>query len=514
MKISKKYIEKYSNTFFYVCHYYLIILILSVFALSRSFCQNSIVRIFPEDSKPGMFFGQFLKWNENNAIISAHLDFENGTASGSVYFFDFEDNSFIQTQKYFPDDGAVEDYFAYSISTYGNFIIAGAHHDSDKGASSGAAYILKRSANDWYLFQKIVPDDGKEADEFGNTVSMYGDWAAICAYLNDDKGTNSGCVYLYHFDGSEWEFHSKIYPDNFESYSMFGITLDMFEDFLIVGAPLHNGIGNDQGAAYIFSLKNDHWQQDAELKTSGIDDLDQFGSEVRITNNFAFVSAVKDDDKGINSGAIYIYKKESDSIWVFHQKIVPDDGQPGDEFGISLEANESELFIGSYFDDDHGTNSGSVYFYKLINGYWKFVQKIIPDEVNEGDAFGASVSLGQYGLLAGAYSDDTNGFFSGAAYFISRSLLNTYSNNPDILILNKPNVYPTLFYNLINIVNSEINEKIEYNLIDINGISIRNGFFIGESETLELNDCPDGIYILQLNQNKNIYHFKLIKTAF
>lgn len=513
MKIKQKYIKECSNTFFYFRQYLQILIIIFLFNLKSINSQNSIIKIFPEDPKPGIFFGQFLKWNENTAIISAHLDFENGSASGSMYFFDLIDNTFIQTQKYFPADGAVEDYFAYSISTFGDFMIVGAHHDSDKGASSGAAYILKKYDNNWSLFQKIVPEDGKEADEFGNTVSIYGNWAAVCAYLNDDKGINSGCVYLYHFDGVNWKFHSKIFPNNYEPYSMFGISLEISENRLLVGAPLHNNNGNDRGAAYIFSLKNEHWQQEIELKTTGIEDLDQFGSEVKISNNYAFISAIKDDDKGINSGALYVFKNESDSNWIFYQKIVPEDGRQGDGFGISIEANDTELFVGSYFDDDNGTNSGSVYYYRLINGYWEFVKKITPNEVDEGDAFGVSVSLNQEGLLVGAYSDDTNGFFSGTAYFISRSLLNTYSNDSEITIQNKLKIYPTLFYDQINIINSEINEKIEYDIIDTNGNIIKNGVFKGKFETLEVKDCLSGIYIIKLKQNKNFSYFKIIKLA-
>lgn len=514
MKIIQKDIEKYHSTFYHIKHYSLITLLVFSFALKNSYCQNTIVKILPEDSRPGTFFGQFLKWNDNTAIISAHLDFENGTASGSVYFFDEKENIFDQTQKYYPNDGAIEDYFGYSISTYGDFMIAGAHHDSDKGASSGAAYILKRNENAWTLFQKIVPDDGKEADEFGNTVSMYGTWAAICAYLNDDKGINSGCVYLYHFDGTEWKFHSKIFPDNSEPYSMFGITIDMNDNLLIVGAPLQNGFGNDSGTAYIFSFRNNLWQQEKELKPISLNDLDQYGSEVKITKEFAFVSAIKDDGKGLNSGAVYVFKNESDSNWVIQQKIAPDDLLQGDGFGISLDANESELFIGSYFDDDKGTNSGSVYYYRLINDHWKLIKKIIPDEVNESDAFGSSVSLGQNGLLAGAYSDDTNGFFSGAAYFIPRTLINSYSLDVEIISQNDIKVFPSLFFDHLNILNLVPFENIEYNLINMNGFIIKNGVFKRDSLTLDMKDFPAGIYILQIRQNKNFSNFKLVKTKF
>ena len=58
---------------------------------------------------------------------------------------------------------------------------------------------------------------------------------------------------------------------------------------------------------------------------------------------------------------------------------------------------------------------------------WVYSKKITPSDGDESDAFGSSLAFNEHGLLVGAYSDDDNGFFSGAVYYFSLKDLNTVS---------------------------------------------------------------------------------------
>ena len=116
-----------------------------IFYFTPIIAQNFDQKIFPNDPNTGVFFGRYVALNNNFAFISAYQDFENSTASGSLYIFKNNENCYTQISKLFPDDGEVEEFFGYSLSTYSDWIITGAHHDSDFGASSGSAYILHKN---------------------------------------------------------------------------------------------------------------------------------------------------------------------------------------------------------------------------------------------------------------------------------------------------------------------------------------------------------------------------------
>ncbi|MBK7096910.1 MAG: T9SS type A sorting domain-containing protein [Saprospiraceae bacterium] len=488
-----------------------LILSFFVFCSIELISQNYTQKIIPDDPRTGVFFGRYLDLNDNTAFISAYLDYENGTSSGSLYVFDLNFNKFGQTSKLFPDDGAVEDYFSYSVSSYGNYLITGAHHDSDLGASSGSAYILKKNEGKWDFFQKIVPSDGKEADEFGNTVAMYEDNAVSCAYLDDDKGTNSGSIYTLKLVNNNWEIISKIYASDPEPQSLFGLTLDLYKNYLIIGAPFYNGTKNDIGKAYIFEYNGNEWKEIAALLPDELDDLDQFGSTVKITDEYAFVSAIKDDDKGDNSGAVYIYARNFEQKWKLSQKISAPDGSQGDGFGIALEANDTVLFVGSYFDDDNGTNSGSVYLYKKEGAFWVYSKKITPSDGDESDAFGSCLAFNEHGLLVGAYSDDDNGFFSGAVYYFSLKDLNTVSLK-SVRVADDIRVYPTLTEEFVTLENNLWIGDLEFDIFSLNGTKVFSGIFRGQKETIDISGLVEGLYILKVQSSEFCMFFKFIRV--
>ena len=107
-----------------------------------------------------------------------------------------------ELQKLLDSDGAVSDYFGVStsISGDGSAIVVGAHFDDDKGDNSGSAYIFSKQPNGNYLqTQKLTASDGAASDYFGYSTSISGDGSTIVvgAYLDDDKGENSGSAYVF-----------------------------------------------------------------------------------------------------------------------------------------------------------------------------------------------------------------------------------------------------------------------------------------------------------------------------
>ena len=55
----------------------------------------------------------------------------------------------------------------------------------------GSAYIFKRNGSTWTQQQKLTASDGANEDYFGISVSLYGDYALIGAYGDDDNGSAS-----------------------------------------------------------------------------------------------------------------------------------------------------------------------------------------------------------------------------------------------------------------------------------------------------------------------------------
>ena len=134
------------------------------------------------------------------------------------------------------------------------------------------------------------------------------------------------------------------------------------------------------------------------------------------------VGAYLDDYNGNNSGSVYVYdltKTINDEE--FERKITASDAASSDYFGKSVAIDGNTLVVGAYFDDDNGSESGSVYVYDLTknNGETGFERKITASDAAEFDFFGWSVALDGTTLVVGAYSDDDNAVNSGSVYVLS-----------------------------------------------------------------------------------------------
>ncbi|VAX42299.1 hypothetical protein MNBD_PLANCTO03-96, partial [hydrothermal vent metagenome] len=116
----------------------------------------------------------------------------------------------VETAKLLADDGAVSDLFGYSVAMSSDTAIIGASADDDNGSASGSAYVFTQIGGVWSQQTKLLPDDGAEDDLFGHSVSISGDAVVIGARFDDDNGTDSGSAYVFIRSGGMWIQQAKL----------------------------------------------------------------------------------------------------------------------------------------------------------------------------------------------------------------------------------------------------------------------------------------------------------------
>ena len=156
-----------------------------------------------------------------------------------------------------------------------------------------------------------------------------------------------------------------------------------------------------------------NWNELTKIAASDRVNTDYFGREVAINGDYAIIgSPFKDDDKiGKNTGAVYIFKSESDE-WVEMQKLVASDRAIDDNFGISVALKGDYAFVGAWQEDEDAntantlSNAGSVYVFKNLDSNWVEVQKLVASDRAAGDYFGVSIALNDSFAIIGAYRED------------------------------------------------------------------------------------------------------------
>ncbi len=318
-------------------------------------------------------------------------------------------------------------YYGYSIDIDGNYAIVGAYlHDVDYGGPSlsdvGRVWILEKTNGAWtdsnYL--ELERDDpGNEYDEFGRSVAISGNYAVVGApgqRSGSIQGT--GAIYVFYKNGDSWDEMQQIRAFTTKEDAQFGHTVDIYENYLIVGTPHKHTV-------HFYELVGDSWTLKDARTVSGI-----FGTSVAISNGYAIVGDPSDDTHGDYAGAAYIFKRnDSTGRWAQQTPLLYPNGdwspQTYDRFGISVSIDGDYAIIGANPPDKIGDEylllQGSAYIFKRDdNETWTQHSTYLYDEEDSdpgGNNFGGSVSINGRYAVVGASGDNEQGTNAGAAFF-------------------------------------------------------------------------------------------------
>ena len=200
-----------------------------------------------------------------------------------------------------------------------------------------------------------------------------------------------------------------------------GKNVSISGSLIISGASKDDERGSNAGAAYIFRKDGDNWNQEAKIVASDGEQYDYFGCDVDISGNIAVVGSYGDDDNRSKSGSAYIYRFNG-TAWLQESKIIAKDGALNDYFGLAVAISGNYVIVGANENDDLGPESGSAYIfvYDDEDGMWKEQIKLLPSDGENSDNFGCSVDIAGDFAIVGSHRDDDHGSSSGAAYIFKR----------------------------------------------------------------------------------------------
>ena len=139
---------------------------------------------------------------------------------------------------------------------------------------------------------------------------------------------------------------------------------------------------------------------------------------------------------GENRGAVYIFTKNADGMWVRDTKLAHgsnslninnDFAYFGESMAVSSDGNT--LAVGAWYDEAGGPDRGAVYLFTKSGSTWQYSAKIASGvqedfSLKDSDWFGASVALSSDGsvLASGAVGHGANGTYnSGAVHLFKKN---------------------------------------------------------------------------------------------
>ncbi|MBL9005641.1 MAG: cadherin-like beta sandwich domain-containing protein [Myxococcales bacterium] len=278
------------------------------------------------------------------------------SGSGAVYVFTRSGSTWSQQAYIKASNTEANDQFGTSVAVSGDTLTVGATMEASNatGANgnqadnsapgSGAVYVFQRVGTTWSQQAYIKASNTNGADYFGTAVSLSGDTLAVSATGEDSNATGvdgnqanndfvaSGAVYVFQRTGTTWSQQAYIKASNTERDDLFGTSISLSGDLLVVGAYTEGSgsrvinVGqNDNsalssGAGYLFQRVGTTWRQQAYIKAPNSERGDYFGYRVAVSDGTVAIGALNeaDDARGVNdiwtnnrapgSGAVYVFR--------------------------------------------------------------------------------------------------------------------------------------------------------------------------------------------------------------
>lgn len=389
-----------------------------------SFLLGTTTRVIPSEIDGSDYFGfGSMATDGERIVVGAHRDDDLGGDAGAAYVLIRGGAGWVTEQKLTSSTGSGSDYFGIATDMSNGRIAVGAYLDDDLGSNAGAVFLYEHDGQSWVETQVVTPGDPNSSDYFGFSLVFAGETLIVSAYLDDERASDGGAVYIFEpdTDGAYVQVQKLTASDGANS-DQFGYRLDADGDDLIVGARLDdNERGGDAGAAYVFTRDAGLYQERGKLIASDGAASDYFGRDVAIEGDLAVIGANLDDNEnGSDAGAAYVWQRLG-QVWIEQQKLVAGDGAGNDIYGASVDTDGERIVVGARFarHDQNPTSypdNGSAYIYEFDGGAWAESGKLLPTQLENSAYYGEFVELDAGMLLVSAYLENGPVSNSGTLY--------------------------------------------------------------------------------------------------
>ncbi|HEX4970634.1 MAG TPA: hypothetical protein VFV69_06220 [Steroidobacteraceae bacterium] len=327
--------------------------------------------------------------------------------------------------------------FGYGLALQGNTALAGMPGAYDE--KGRVAALVRNASGRWIRFQTLTASGTTAGSGFGEHIAI----CNMCSLISSRTA-----VYIFKLQSGKWSEVGKL---------PFGRAvqvrdLDVHRNTVVVGASDTTG-----DAVYVFRMNtNGTFTRISRVAAPDAVASDRFGERVAVYSSTVAVTA-----PGWHSGqgAVYLFNC-TDTQCVQRQKVIANDGHPGDDFGHAVDLGNGILVVGApqanWVPGDPAlppseTNhraGGSAYLFVRSGATWTRQQKLHPGprQLNWYASFGLQVAVSATHVVIGApYQVDDyepgfvidyhwSGGTPGGSLFAARMMVNDTSHGESLAL--------------------------------------------------------------------------------
>ena len=314
-------------------------------------------------------------------------------------------------------------HFGLALALQENTLIVGAPNSRHQGQQIGMVFVYRRTGVEWTLAQEIVRSELIQHifPQFGSSVDICGNIMAIGARNSDFPVEHAGGVYIYERRGGAWALSSSFFL-RASPEVVRGDIQSLGDSIAVSGYRVVAGAPGDIGAVFIYEKGASAWKATTTIRSPGRIDDGVFGRSVDIDEDHLVVGRPMRFSPIIPGGA-YIYTLDASDRWVLEQELKASDGfangDNADYFGTSVSIQGSKCVVGALNGDWNGLNTGTVYLFERQAGAWPKEEDerwVASESQGVSDRLGASVDFDGDWVVSGAIGGWVDGVREGKAY--------------------------------------------------------------------------------------------------
>jgi hypothetical protein len=340
-------------------------------------------------------------------VIAVSAPWSPAPNRGAVYVFRHDGTTWVQEAKLTPDAWQG---WGFGLALDGDVLAIGSTANPAAATSGGAVHIFRYDGASWNEEAVLTASDAIANGHLGRPVWMDGDTVVAGSWPGN-------AAYVFRYDGTTWSEEAKLTGPDTVAGDRFSGDISVDRDLIFVGARFNDHVATNAGSAYAFRRTGSTWSFEAQLNPSDAEAHDSFGHAVSVCRNVAVVANVADDDSGLASGSAYVYVFDG-TDWIETAKLLASDGDPRDLLGGGVAACESAL-LSAGRDDDEGVNTGAVYYYAFpdgdgdgLNDYHELffgTDPAVADTDSDGLLDGTEIDMAEGGPCPDALDPDSDG---------------------------------------------------------------------------------------------------------
>lgn len=277
-----------------------------VFELNQEDSWVQTAKIISNNLAAKNYFGYELSLDNDRLFVGAEDSGQNiNGAIGAVYVFDLLDGQWQQTAK-IKEQNSTEPTFLgeWEIVLDGNLAFIPEVIEFGQNVS-GRVNVYEKQGSAWNKISEINSPTIGANDYFGYSLGYLNGRLVVGALKNDNS---NGKVFVFELENSVWVEQASIGLPLVPGTRYCGHDVELTKDQLFFGCLHDNGGHFDEGAVYIYNYNGETWDFHLKVTAVGYDHNNLFGDSISVDYDQLLIGAPG------NSGMTFVQDIEPNSV--------------------------------------------------------------------------------------------------------------------------------------------------------------------------------------------------------